>query len=116
MKLPRQIYAIRHEPTKKLYIGSSANVRARFKAHMAHLLRGTHPVEDMQTDFNRYGGGYELLVLGEIQTFAERGKEYELMLQYETYDRRYGYNYKDQGAPHRASKGTSYRTTTTAYI
>lgn len=109
MKLPRQIYAIRHEPTQKMYIGSSANVCSRFKAHISHLRRGTHPVEDMQADFDRYGGDYQLFILGEIQTFSERSLEYGWMIRYATYDRRHGYNYKDQFIKHHIPETSNWR-------
>lgn len=109
MKLPRQIYAILHEPTQKRYIGSSANVQRRFQAHMSALLRRQHPVEDMQADFDRYGGAYSLTVLGEIRNWDEKEFEYGWMIRYATYDRQHGYNYKDPAMTRLAAEGSRMR-------
>ena len=104
MKLPRIVYAIQHNVTKKYYIGSSSNVRTRFQHHLACLRRGTHPVEDMQQDFDIYGDDLTLYELEEITNFGERKKEYEWMAKYKSNIRGEGYNYKDHIAPHYCKK------------
>lgn len=95
MKFPRQVYAIQHLVTRKIYIGSSANVEQRYATHLSQLRNGTHPVEDFQKDFDEYGERLSLTILDEIADKWELEKEYGWMDLYETYKRPYGYNYKD---------------------
>lgn len=95
MKIPRTVYAIQHNETKKIYIGSSTDVEKRYWSHIYQLRRQKHSVEDMQKDFNDYGENYSLFVLEEINSFEERNKEYEWMEKLKTHIRSIGYNYKD---------------------
>ena len=77
MKLPRKVYAIQHNTTKRIYIGSSVDVEARYMNHMYQLRAGKHIVEDMQDDFINYGEDYSLFILYEITEHKDRFKEYE---------------------------------------
>lgn len=54
MKLPRIIYAIQHNVTKRIYVGSSANVENRYWNHMNNLRNHKHNIEDMQSDYDNY--------------------------------------------------------------
>lgn len=96
MKLPRQVYGIRHNVTGRIYIGSSANVEKRIYKHMQMLRNGCHHVGDMQADFREYGDNYSVLILDEIRSYQERSKEYCWMKKYKSFIRGVGYNYKDQ--------------------
>lgn len=96
MVLPRKVYAIQHNATKKIYVGSSRDVENRYKAHINALRRGDHPVEDMQSDFDKYGEDYSLYILDEIKSFTDRSKERKWMTELKTYQRDKGYNYKDR--------------------
>lgn len=95
MDLPRKIYAIQHNVTKRIYIGSTKDVRSRYLAHIHNLRNGKHPNEDMQEDFETHGENYSLFILDEITKFEDRKKEYEYMRQYKTHIRGIGYNYND---------------------
>ena len=95
MKLPRKVYAIQHNTTKRIYIGSSVDVEARYMNHMYQLRAGKHIVEDMQDDFINYGEDYSLFILDEITEHEDRFKEYEWMEKYKSHCRGIGYNYKD---------------------
>ena len=95
MDFPRRIYAIQHNATKRIYIGSSKNVNDRYMNHIYRLRSGKHHIEDMQEDFNEYGEDFSLFILDEIKTYAERKKEYEWMRKYNSFKRGIGYNYKD---------------------
>lgn len=55
MLLPAWVYVIRNEATGRSYVGISSNPKRRKKQHFWRLQAGKHPVEDMQTDFNKYG-------------------------------------------------------------
>lgn len=95
MKYPRKVYCIRHNPTERVYIGSSANADRRIGAHISALRRGEHINEDMQADYNRYGEDYTITILDSIADESEKNKEYEWMKMYESNVRGKGYNYND---------------------
>lgn len=97
MDLPRKIYAIQHNVTKRIYIGSSKNVNQRYLNHIYILRAGKHHVEDLQRDFLEHGEDFSLFILDEINTWEERVKEYEWMRKYNTFERGIGYNYMDRG-------------------
>lgn len=96
MRFPRKVYAIQHNVTKKIYIGSSNDVETRYKSHIWALRGNKHNVPDMQEDYNKYGEDYSVFILGEMSSYAEKGLEYEWMRKYNTITRGVGYNYKDQ--------------------
>lgn len=96
MKYPRKVYAIRHNVTNRVYIGSSCHIDKRFAEHISALRAHRHPVEDMQADFDRYGDDFSLTVLDHIGTEADKNKEYEWMKKNQSYIRGIGYNYNDR--------------------
>lgn len=91
---PKQVYAIQHNITKRMYIGSSKDVRSRYLSHMYQLRAGKHPVEDFQKDFNEYGEDFSLYILDTID-WTTKGNEYRWMRRYNTTVRGIGYNYMD---------------------
>lgn len=95
MDFPRKIYAIQHNVTKKIYIGSSKNAENRYMQHISALRSNRHTNEDMQEDFNKYGENYSFYILEEITSYSERKKEYEWMFKYNTLVKGVGYNYTD---------------------
>lgn len=97
MKFPRVVYAIRHVPTGKVYVGSTANITLRVAQHLTSLWRGDHPVDAMQIDFDDRGDGYEVYLLDSISGMGERYKEYLWMDALNTRDPECGYNVKDRG-------------------
>ncbi len=95
MRLPRYVYAIKHNPTGRIYIGSTCNVKERIRQHMSLLRSGKHHVENMQDDFNQYGEDYSVSVLDRFDTYQDREIEYDWMHKYNTVNPKYGYNNKD---------------------
>lgn len=95
MKYPRKIYAIRHNTTNRVYIGSSCNVDVRVYSHIAALRSHRHSVWDMQKDFDEYGEDFSISILDSINGADEAKKEYEWMDKYQSFVRGIGYNYKD---------------------
>lgn len=95
MNFPRQVYAIKHNATNRVYIGSSDDVERRFKSHLNKLRAHKHHIEDMQADFDLYGENYTFTVLEDIVKFDDKSKEYEWMKKYQSHIRGIGYNYKD---------------------
>ena len=49
------IYAIVHVPSKKRYIGSTTDFKARRKQHFSDLRNGRHPNRYLQNAFSKYG-------------------------------------------------------------
>ena len=94
MSYPKKVYAIQHNATKRIYIGSSQDVSARYLGHISSLRNGKHGVEDMQKDFDKYGEDFSLYILDEI-TYETKWKEYAWMRKYNSCVRGVGYNYKD---------------------
>ena len=107
MTLPRKIYVLQNLVNNKVYIGSSSKTKNRFKCHINALKRGKHPVEDMQRDFDKYGGLFIFYVIDTIQDHEERNKEYEWMEKLSSYKRENGYNYKDHFKFEKATKGAT---------
>ena len=96
MRFPRKVYAIRHNVTNRVYIGSSYHVDKRFNEHLTALRSHRHSVEDMQADFDEYGDDFTLTILDHIATIADKNKEYEWMQKNQSYIRGVGYNYNDR--------------------
>ena len=76
MNYPRKVYAIRHNVTGRVYIGSSCRVDRRFQQHISDLRCHRHPVEDMQADFDQYGEDFSMTILEHVATNADRNREY----------------------------------------
>lgn len=96
MDFPAYIYMFTHKATGKKYIGRSSNPTQRYKHHLFLLKSGTHPVEELQKDFNEYGNQLCFEILETINTFEDRYREHYWQVYYKTNDRRFGYNYKDK--------------------
>lgn len=95
MHFPAYVYEIRHEITGKSYVGISQNPKRRLSHHL-HLLRmSKHPVEDMQSDYNKHGARFSFRILEEVPTRDKRSREFAWQLKLRTLERHRGYNYKD---------------------
>lgn len=49
------IYKITNTLNKKMYIGSSKNMKLRMKEHLRNLINNNHPNNRLQNSFNKYG-------------------------------------------------------------
>jgi group I intron endonuclease len=49
------VYEIRHVESGKVYIGSSVNVRARWRQHRSDLRMGRHHSRRLQRSWNEHG-------------------------------------------------------------
>ena len=96
LDFPRTVYAIKHNRTGRVYIGSSKRPELRIKCHISALRGGRHSVEDMQADFDKYGEDYTISFLEVIKKYDDRFHEYEWMKQFNSHIRGFGYNYKDR--------------------
>lgn len=50
------VYTITNLENGKFYVGSSVNVRTRFRTHRRELRKGIHHCEPLQRAWNKYGG------------------------------------------------------------
>lgn len=105
MRYPRKVYAIRHNVTNRVYIGSSANPDVRFAAHLSELKGNRHSVKLMQEDYNKHGDDYTFSILDTITNMSESEKEYEWMKRMRSDTSESGYNYHDKKwVPHSAKE------------
>lgn len=49
------VYKITCNINRKIYIGSSTNIRKRYLRHMSELRKNEHPNKHLQSSFNKYG-------------------------------------------------------------
>lgn len=96
MIFPRDIYAIKHNVTNRIYVGSTHNLRSRLYAHMSCLRNGKHSNASMQLDFDKYGESYTFYLIEKIHSFGERNKESLYMDALNTRKEETGYNTTDQ--------------------
>ena len=92
---PKQVYAMQHKVTKRIYIGKSSNVQQRIQSHLSELRSGRHTVELMQEDVNKYGCDFDFFILDTIDGYKDYHKEHDWMDKLNTGDKACGYNYKD---------------------
>ena len=95
MRFPRVIYAIRHNVTKRVYVGSTSNPKSRIANHICCLKSNTHVNELMQSDYNLFGEDYSVFVLDYSIGLQDRNKEYLWMDILHSRDPEYGYNERE---------------------
>lgn len=96
MRYPRIIYAIKHNVTGKVYIGSTNQpLKVRYANHIGLLRKGKHSSKELQKDFIEFGEDFTVYKIGDIKDFNEKDKEYQMMLEYDTVNPKYGYNQGD---------------------
>lgn len=98
MKIPRTIYAMRHDPTGKIYVGSSSRLKHRLRQHLTMLKARKHSNEAMQADYDTFGGDYTFFKLEEITRYDDRVREYVWMDLLQTRNPAKGYNFKDKSS------------------
>lgn len=89
-----QAYAIQHNVTKRIYIGSSDRILWRIREHLTELRKQKHPVALMQEDYDRYGEDYSFYRLT-CDTWWCNPVEKKMQYMFRTGDPNYGYNYKE---------------------
>lgn len=103
------VYAIQHNKTKRIYIGTSTKPEERYRNHISLLKNKKHKVEAMQEDFDRYGEDFSFFILEKVEhtrvytsygsgIASEHKAEYEWMRKLGTTKKEIGYNYKDRAA------------------
>lgn len=92
----RIVYAIRHNKTERIYIGSTERGVWRINDHIRLLRRGKHKNKLMQSDYDEFGEDYSFYRLDLIPTGFQRDRESFWMDVFRTQDPRYGYNQNDR--------------------
>ena len=92
---PKIVYAIKHNKTGRIYVGSSERASWRVKDHLNKLRRGSHENELMQQDFDKHGEDYSFYQLDVIPCQQKSNREYFWMMALGTFYEDKGYNYKD---------------------
>ena len=92
--MQKTIYCIRNNVTGRVYIGMTQNPQRRFEQHLSALRGRKHKNELMQEDFDRYGSVFSLEIL-DTDARCQEHAEQKWILKFKSYDKRYGYNYKD---------------------
>ena len=52
---PMGVYKIENKINKKIFIGSSLNINARFNRHQMNLKFGSEEIKELLDDYNKYG-------------------------------------------------------------
>lgn len=100
----KYIYLLKNKVTHRIYVGCSCDPNHRFRQHMSALKSNRHTVELMQNDFDLYGeDSFCMEIICQSENFTRTSVEGRLMIRLRTYDRRFGYNYKDPYVLHRTA-------------
>lgn len=92
--MEKVIYCMWNTSTGRAYIGMSANPQNRFKQHLSALTSNRHKNSLMQDDFNIFGNTFEFVIL-ERGVHCRNHAELRWILRFKSYDKEFGYNYKD---------------------
>lgn len=92
------VYSFMHIPTKRRYIGRTRHKETRERQHITALMANRHTNELMQNDYNFNGHEFRYEILETISSGGlpeGHNREKYYMELFRTYDKRFGYNYKD---------------------
>ena len=70
------VYALQHNVTKKIYIGSTDRLPQRYKNHIYALRKGKHASKELQKDFEKHGEDFSLYILEEVTNAKSSTEEY----------------------------------------
>lgn len=91
--MAKQIYAIQHNITKRIYIGKSGSAENRIKKHMRDLLSGWHSNSELQKEFDEYGMEFSFyLIEDNVDANISREREMYWMSVFRSTDKKTGYN------------------------
>lgn len=87
------IYGIKNKINGKIYIGSSGNIRLRWKSHRSSLKRQCGTNQYLQRAYNKYGfDAFEFLVVEFCDVSILTEKEQYWLDFYKSYEKHLGYN------------------------
>lgn len=97
--MKKTIYAMQHNVTKRIYVGSCNNADTRIKKHMHDLLRGCHTNKELQKDFDRYGMEFSFYKIDEVDSGSQFKEERNWQNALRSNDSKTGYNLSKQEQP-----------------
>lgn len=105
---PGGVYAIRNTANGKCYVGSSSNVKARWRTHLKLLRAGRHYSKHMQSAWNAYGPDAFEFALIETVDDASRltDREQYWIDSLQTVSPEYGYNSRPLAESSRGRKAS----------
>lgn len=92
------VYAIQHNETGRVYVGSTENIKARLTQHFQTLKGNRHLSEQMQSDYNKFGDNFSIYILfdGEVEKETLLLLERLFMTALKSKDPSFGYNEQDK--------------------
>jgi group I intron endonuclease len=103
------IYLITNNINKKVYVGSSQDIKRRFYLHKHYLNKGNHTNKHLQNAWNEYGkDSFSFSIIDQIDNIEQLlEKEKAYILEYNSVNREFGYNIcEDTMAPMAGRKHT----------
>lgn len=98
LKMTVGIYAIVCNPTGKVYVGQSKNIKVRKSQHLGKLLIGKHYNTYFQNAFNKYGrSSFSFKVLENCTPEELTAKEAYWIQKYKSNNSEFGFNLKEAG-------------------
>lgn len=97
--MQKQIYAIQHNVTKRIYVGTCNRSDCRIKKHMHDLLRGSHTNKELQKDFDTYGMEFSFYLLEVVESKYRMKAERAWQNALRSNDIKTGYNLSLQEKP-----------------
>ena len=89
------VYLIRNIKNGKVYVGQTNNLKLRKQNHFADLKANIHHNKHLQSAWNKYGKeNFEFEVLEECSLDKLNEVELYWIKYYESYNRRFGYNFE----------------------
>ena len=73
------VYAIANKVSKKIYVGASNDIEARFSAHKSQLRNGKHHYKTLQEDWAKFGESefeFKILELSDSQNYVPLERKY----------------------------------------
>jgi group I intron endonuclease len=99
------IYEIHNKINDKRYIGQSIHVRARVLKHISQLNKNEHQNNHLQYSWNKYGEeNFEVNVLEYCSVEVLDEKEDYYIMQYQSNNNQYGFNYRIDNKTNRGLK------------
>lgn len=90
------VYLLRNRTTNRIYVGRTRAPERRYKQHINALRSKRHTNELMQSDFDLYGeDSFCIEVVDQRENLTRIGIEGMWIVKLRTFDKKYGYNYKD---------------------
>jgi len=88
------VYLIRNKVNNKVYIGSSINIKRRWRDHIYELSRNRHNNIHLQNAWNKYGkDNFEFVILEEVEDKSIlRDREQYWLNKYQSFNPSMGYN------------------------